>query len=717
MEILRDFGQINDKVKKIFDVDVSNIPILDVMTREELYNLVKDKKIDDNMTDVNGLAGLIFQLNEYMPALCNFIKMFLLSKKYNGIIYFMEKLFVAHVGTVSYVSKNKEYSHAERFFDRFIEVCRSTDVVISDILPFMFAIIEDNDKSVLSVWLAPALEYMQNIYRENMDAVREYVAGDVSHRITYFELGLEFNTQKAIMEIFNMEEGEVDDKLIAKILKHYYTDVMAFFDKNLDSSGDKKLHYVKILAGIDNPEATARLEDLYEEEQNEQIRQFIKSKLGIADKKNLGCSPKHFETMAKKKVESPQQRTLGVPFEKVQLKFSDGTDADNVVKTYLIEIFKAEKDLLNLYGLSDVKTLFDIDDLHDFAEKLFYAIKKFDDIKEAKWAIRLISLTASESLQNTIFDFIDELYKASRRREAKYFIECLIYSKCEHVLSLISKLSQEGDEKFLVDKEYFVRLYGEILDKNNSDVLDMLVNDEISDETLLAQKDRLYASFIANKSYTKEQFIATFIDKKVFNNLAQNLVFGEYKFDRLFALFVLEGDGIKYIGGTEQLPDKDLRIKIAHSLDLDERFEDIKNYFKNPTFNQFEKSVFTIKENEKTQTKVGSMHGVLINAIRFMGNMSGFGFVKNINDDGEDIKELVHSCPELNLLAEVSFETPVTYYSATSSIGNIRFYKLNQCLKNGKAFIINKANAISVGGVEARYYDYVLNSVSKSIRM
>lgn len=717
MEILRDFRQIIEKVEKVFNVNVQDVPILDVMSKSEIENLLKDATVNDNPIDVSNLAELIFQLNEYLPALGNFIKMFLLSKHYEGIIYFMEKLFVAHVGTSNYVSKNKDYSHRERFFDRFIEVAKSTDLSITDLLPFMFAIIEDNDRSVLSIWLAPAFEYMQNIYRENMDIVKEYVSSSKGHEITYFELGLEFNTQKAIKEIFDLEDSVIDEKLIAKILKHYYTDTMAFFDKNLESSGDKKFHYVKILASIDNPEVNARLEDLYDEEQNESIRTFIKSRLGIADKQNLGCSPKHFEVMAKKKVERVQERTLGVPFEKVTLKFSDGTEADDVVKTYLLNIFKTEKDLLNLSGLGDVKNLFDNDDLHNLSENLFLALKKMKDIKEAKWAIRFISLTSSDEFLEQIFDFIGELYKEERGKEAKYFIECLIYSKREKVISLLAKLTAEESEKFLEHKKYLISLYADVLEKNNSDVLDMIVLDEVNDEILNAQKQRLYGNFIANKSYSREQFDAMFIKKKVFNILAQNLVFGEYKSDRLLALFVLENEQIRYIAGTVQSDEKDVRIKIAHGLDLDDRFEGVNRYFANPTFVQFENTTFPIKESEKTQTKVGSMHGILINALRFIGNMTTFGFNRNVNDESEDVRELVHVCPELNLLAEVSFETPISYNIATSSLGNIRFYKLNQCLKNGKTYIINKTNAIALGGVGPRYYDYVLGAVSKSIKM
>ena len=151
--------------------------------------------------------------------------------------------------------------------------------------------------------------------------------------------------------------------------------------------------------------------------------------------------------------------------------------------------------------------------------------------------------------------------------------------------------------------------------------------------------------------------------------------------------------------------------------ELDERFEDAKRYFSNPTFNQFEYYTFSVKESEKTQTKVSSHHGILINALKFTSNMMGYGFVKNVAQESDNVTEMVHVCPELNLLAEVAFETPITYYSATSSLGNIRFYKLNQCLKNGNAYIINKANAIAVGGVEPRYYDFVLNTVAKSKRL
>ena len=127
MEILRDYKQISSKVEKIFGVDVTNKPILDAMPFAEIKELLSGKQVNKDTNELSTLAELIFQLNEYEPALCNFIKMLLYTKHYTGIVVFLEKLFVAHVGSCIYNSKNKEYSHKERFFDRFIEVVNSTE--------------------------------------------------------------------------------------------------------------------------------------------------------------------------------------------------------------------------------------------------------------------------------------------------------------------------------------------------------------------------------------------------------------------------------------------------------------------------------------------------------------------------------------------------------------------------------------------------------------
>ena len=178
----------------------------------------------------------------------------------------------------------------------------------------------------------------------------------------------------------------------------------------------------------------------------------------------------------------------------------------------------------------------------------------------------------------------------------------------------------------------------------------------------------------------------------------------------------MEGEQKKYISGVRQDGENEILIKIAHSLDLDDRFIEARNYFSEPTFNQFDMPTFIVKENEKTLTKVSNMQGILINALNFTSKMQDYGFIRNIVHESDDTTELVHLCQKLNLLAEVSFEAPLSSRATTSSLEYIRFYKLNQCLKNGPAFIINKANALAIGSIEPRYYNYVLSVVAKSLK-
>ena len=77
MEILRDYKQISSRVEKIFGVDVTNKPILDAMPFAEIKELLSGKQVNKDTNELSTLAELIFQLNEYEPALCNFIKMLL----------------------------------------------------------------------------------------------------------------------------------------------------------------------------------------------------------------------------------------------------------------------------------------------------------------------------------------------------------------------------------------------------------------------------------------------------------------------------------------------------------------------------------------------------------------------------------------------------------------------------------------------------------------
>ena len=169
----------------------------------------------------------------------------------------------------------------------------------------------------------------------------------------------------------------------------YMTDTLAYFDKNLPTEPNSRFHYIKVLASITNNfEVESRLESIYDVETNDEIKEFLAKRLGITEVLNFG-SERHFQVLALKKVTEPQERSLGVAFENMPLKFVGGTEANNIEKTYLINIFKEEKNLLNLSSLKSLYQIFERESLHDFAQKLFNKLSNKDDINSASYYGRI----------------------------------------------------------------------------------------------------------------------------------------------------------------------------------------------------------------------------------------------------------------------------------------------------------------------------------------
>ena len=222
MEILRDFSQITEKNKQIFGNSFKDVAILDPLSRADIIKLTEGITIQDKAEETTKLAELIFQLRDYLPALENYVKMFLFTKYYDGVYYFLSKLFVAHVTGANYNSKNYQYSLQERFFDRFIEIVKTSDLNIFDYIEFLFNIVE-NETSAIGIWKRPAIEYLQTLLREQEAEIISFVKNNKQYQKTYFELMLEVNSQKAIAMLFNdVLETKMNDQLSGLLLKKYF---------------------------------------------------------------------------------------------------------------------------------------------------------------------------------------------------------------------------------------------------------------------------------------------------------------------------------------------------------------------------------------------------------------------------------------------------------------------------------------------------------------
>lgn len=715
MEILRDYSQIVNKTKEALDIDISEIPFLDALPESDLEYLAEKSNISTDPHKIYNVAELIFQLNEYVPALCNYIKLFLYKREYDVIYHFLSKMFASHVGTTAYVSKADKYTYEQRYFDRFIEVVKISRIELDQYLPLVLDAISKQDLKI-HVWEKPAMEYMQNLIRENEDEVADYVLQNDEYELEFIKLILEFNTQKGISLLFNnryvQRIGEQNAELF---LKQYIKDTLNFFDKNLESAGDNRFHYIKVLASItNNNEVESRLKDVFEDESDPEIKEFLSKHLGISEKTNFG-SDKHFRVLAQKKVTEVQERSLGCAFENMPLRFLDGEMADNISKTHLINIFKEESNLQNLSGLTSLYAVFNRQDLVMFANKLFDKLVKKEDINSAKWCVRMCALLSEDMFERIIYEFLIVLYKLGRKKEAYYLTECLLYSKKRSFLEVFVRL--KDNKLFKVKEDEFIAIYSKQCQISISHVKDLLVPEVLDDEQTQAEIERLYWGFIAGRKYTFETFNKLFIHHTVFNNFAQRLVFGEYKQGKLYSLFKVKGMEVEYIfGGKLTNEDTEPYVSIAHSLDLDERFEKTIIYNPNPLFEQFPKFNFDVKNFERTSISVANLEGMLVNGQNFVKSMIQKHFRPNANQEDTQFASLIHIMPLVNLLAEVEFERPITSQSQSATLGQIRFYHLNSVMKDRDTFITNKANSISVGSLPERYFEYVLDGVYNSIK-
>ena len=77
MEILREYSQLVARTNKVLSYDISETPMLDEMQDNDLEYIANHSNRCDELKEVSSLSQLVFQLNNFVPALVNYSKIFL----------------------------------------------------------------------------------------------------------------------------------------------------------------------------------------------------------------------------------------------------------------------------------------------------------------------------------------------------------------------------------------------------------------------------------------------------------------------------------------------------------------------------------------------------------------------------------------------------------------------------------------------------------------
>lgn len=720
MEILRDLTQIENRLKTIFDFnDDFNFEsfISRQMTIVELQD-IKLKNNEDLEKNIFEFSDLIFQLKNYIFALSNFVRLLLHCNLQIELYHFVKRMFIGQIGQIKYVSNKQAYTFDEKYFDRFVEIVKNCDIEKELYLPFVLSAFESDKSDALFVWKRPAVEFMQRFFNENEQWTLSYLAMHPEQKYGILAMITDFNTPRGIkMLIDDFISGEnSDENKIGHILKKYKRETFFELDKRMLDNVTNKLDLIQILFifGSDT-EAISRLKEIYEREEDSEIKNQIAEKLDLIENVS-NKTEKQFMYQVKRKIKEPQERTLGLPFDKLNLIYKSGVKANNETYTYIINLFKEDKGLYNLKNLEFLYDIFDKESLNNFAQSVFNVLKKKDDIKSAKWAIRMASLLCDDNQAKNLTDFAIALLYQNRLKEAKYLIECLCYSGNINAL----KFFNDGKQETVIEDDWREDMKNVLVKKSGlgEDVVgDFLAIGNIDENSYDKQVNRMFKAYINNRRF-KSEYFDFLCQNEPFKSLFEHIIFGEYRFDRLNNVFYIKNgervylvklseDNILNVEGNKS----EFEIGIVHALDLDERFEAVLTAPVDTLFEQFNYGKYNVKDFNAQVSELSTFAGMFILIESYVEKMAEAGFVKNVENGNYTFSNLININKELNLACVVNLDRPVVRNQEYAVLNTISFYKLSDLIENNGKFIFSAGDALTTGSIPARYFDYCLSTI------
>ncbi len=722
MIILKDISQINERLNTIFKLEhpfvgmsfVNELLPLDLL-ENKLENtgliLGKEKEIEE-------LSLLIFQLKDFSVALCNLTNMFLISKNYMSVYYFTSKFFISHIGNIHYHSEG-QFNYKQRFFDRFIEIVKTCKLEKETYMPFIFEIFKADPSNALSIWKAPALEYMKDFYSKNTEWVETFLS-ESARKVEMIDLLCEFNTQKGLaVAVNNYEKNSSNAEKLLSIFKENKTQLLLFIDKNIDINNQIQLSkFANILLELgQDTDAKSRLEEIYKITTDVSLRNLISERVGVVETTSFKTEKQFLFAVRKEMNENnTAERALGLVFKKLGLKYASGLEVDNQGASFLVNLFKEDSNLLNLKKYSSLENVFEVLSLEKFLEKFYFLMLNQEDINANKWVTRMVGLLSGKELEEKLYSFNKLLYEENRVKEARYLTLVMIASQKNGVFDFLKEMISSNNKTFKSLENQFLKTYADYNNLPLEKILDQVVSEELSSTNLKEQTQRLFEAFIADRKYTKGEFEELFIKHKLFNHLGQGIVFGEYRFGGLYNAFILKGQSKTFVVGKE-LSESEALIGIVHPQDCDTRFQAVLNAVEKPLFNQFEEMLYNVKDFSRSSVFVNVFAGMMIKPYEFYQRLKQADFKINKEETSLTFNSFIHINESLSLVAEIELEKPIQLSNPYMTVANLYFYQLNDVLYSEGKFITNKQNAIGVGAIPYRYFSYILTNIINSVKV
>lgn len=163
-------------------------------------------------------------------------------------------------------------------------------------------------------------------------------------------------------------------------------------------------------------------------------------------------------------------------------------------------------------------------------------------------------------------------------------------------------------------------------------------------------------------------------------------------------------------------------IGIVHPIELNNEdmalwTEQFENYEIKQPFEQLNREIFTVTEEERNRNTVERFGGVMLNGLSLLGKLTDFGWIRGAIGDGGGYYAFYKEDNNHKVEVGLNFSgVSVGYESEEVTVYDLCFYKLGTMSKY--AYInekTQKQNTISIGTLPERFFSEILYQVSRAL--
>ncbi|MBV7273890.1 DUF4132 domain-containing protein [Clostridiaceae bacterium UIB06] len=237
------------------------------------------------------------------------------------------------------------------------------------------------------------------------------------------------------------------------------------------------------------------------------------------------------------------------------------------------------------------------------------------------------------------------------------------------------------------------------------------------------QTIRLEMALSSNRKWKKDSWVKLFVENPIMHKFAIGLVWGIYKDNALTDSFRYMEDGSFNTKDEEEYELEDgMIIGIVHPIELNNEDMDLwkeqfENYEIKQPFEQLNREIFTLTEEEKQGNTIERFGGIMLNGLSLLGKLTGFGWSKGAIGDGGGYYAFYKEDSNYKVEVGLNFSgVAVGCENEEITVYDLCFYKLGTISKY--AYINKKTqdqNMVQLSILPERFVSEILYQVNKAV--